>query len=580
MSPSQKKTLVGVTSSHQLMEQTLTRDAAHLRGGSQKPSKAGGEKLIEVDFSQKTDAAEHETTKDSLDSTAIHADELARNKPESLAEGSLQENKGEHTYPPSKNKPLDSIGIKDTNVSKVGSAGPDAKSAETINGKEESEPLKSSPSTAKNESGEETRSSLQTGTLKEGTPPCVRPASVSSGPPKVMLAEIPNRSKSAETIDGKEESEPLKSSPSTAKNELGEETRSSLQTGTLEEGTPPYVRPASVSSGPPKVIHAEIPSRSIPSQPPSSAYASQAAAMPTLPKKLSLRRGKWTVEEEAYVARVIEDFNSGFLNAPAGTTLRSYLSEKLQCDPMRITKKFTGDACIGKRVFHPAVRSVGNTSAIDKAQAELDALERRWRRRLEMQQRESAKKAAASAAAVNASPQDGRLHLVQGGPVLALLDTHGVQVPAGNNIQQTVVTQAASWLDRANAILAGSKPSNGVLEPTSSSSRERQSSDSIASNEIESQMQEVRRLIYEGPIIQQTAAGLPHLLSCDGPENTTATMNRVPMAGDQHISIEPADKRQRRTSLSSAEGAEDAEALVGFLRSVRASAASGPDVSD
>ena len=74
------------------------------------------------------------------------------------------------------------------------------------------------------------------------------------------------------------------------------------------------------------------------------------------------------MEEEAYVARVINDFNSGFLNAPAGTTLRSYLSEKLQCDPMRITKKFTGDACIGKRVFHPAVRSAGNAAAIDKAQ--------------------------------------------------------------------------------------------------------------------------------------------------------------------------------------------------------------------
>ena len=84
-----------------------------------------------------------------------------------------------------------------------------------------------------------------------------------------------------------------------------------------------------------------------------------------------LRRGKWTVEEEAYVARVIQDFNSGFLNAPAGTTLRSYLSEKLQCDPMRITKKFTGDACIGKRVFHPAVRSASNGAAIDKAQVRL-----------------------------------------------------------------------------------------------------------------------------------------------------------------------------------------------------------------
>jgi hypothetical protein len=112
----------------------------------------------------------------------------------------------------------------------------------------------------------------------------------------------------------------------------------------------------------------------------------------------TLRRGKWTVEEgksdrlvevflrssrfpahcaaasqsfsfvEAYVARVIQDFNSGFLNAPAGTTLRSYLSEKLQCDPMRITKKFTGDSCIGKRVFHPAVRNTSNASAIDKAQ--------------------------------------------------------------------------------------------------------------------------------------------------------------------------------------------------------------------
>jgi hypothetical protein len=84
--------------------------------------------------------------------------------------------------------------------------------------------------------------------------------------------------------------------------------------------------------------------------------------------KTKLRRGKWTVEEEAYVARVIQDFNSGFLDAPAGTTLRTYLSEKLKCDPMRITKKFTGDACIGKRVFHPAVRSSSNAASIDRAQ--------------------------------------------------------------------------------------------------------------------------------------------------------------------------------------------------------------------
>ena len=107
----------------------------------------------------------------------------------------------------------------------------------------------------------------------------------------------------------------------------------------------------------------------------SAAVASMPGASVINPTRLfksksfsSWRRGKWTVEEESYVARVIQDFNSGFLNAPAGTTLRSYLSEKLHCDPMRITKKFTGDSCIGKRVFHPAVRCASSAAAIDKAQ--------------------------------------------------------------------------------------------------------------------------------------------------------------------------------------------------------------------
>jgi hypothetical protein len=95
---------------------------------------------------------------------------------------------------------------------------------------------------------------------------------------------------------------------------------------------------------------------------------SQKAVSPKMKQVTALRRGKWTVEEEAYVARVIQDFNSGYLDAPAGTTLRTYLSEKLKCDPMRITKKFTGDACIGKRVFHPVIRTSSNSSTIDIAQ--------------------------------------------------------------------------------------------------------------------------------------------------------------------------------------------------------------------
>ena len=95
---------------------------------------------------------------------------------------------------------------------------------------------------------------------------------------------------------------------------------------------------------------------------------SQKVGSPKVKQGAALRRGKWTVEEEAYVARVIQDFNSGYLDAPAGTTLRTYLSEKLKCDPMRITKKFTGDACIGKRVFHPVIRTSSNNSTIDTAQ--------------------------------------------------------------------------------------------------------------------------------------------------------------------------------------------------------------------
>jgi len=85
-------------------------------------------------------------------------------------------------------------------------------------------------------------------------------------------------------------------------------------------------------------------------------------------KSKRLRRGKWTLEEEQYVASIIKSFNTGYLDAPAGTTLRAYLSDKLQCDPMRITKKFTGEACIGKRIFHPAVRCRENAHIIDEDQ--------------------------------------------------------------------------------------------------------------------------------------------------------------------------------------------------------------------
>lgn len=65
-------------------------------------------------------------------------------------------------------------------------------------------------------------------------------------------------------------------------------------------------------------------------------------------RKSGLRRGKWTPEEENYANRLIYEFKLGLLPLTDGTTLRTFLSKLLNCDPMRISKKFVGQNCIGK----------------------------------------------------------------------------------------------------------------------------------------------------------------------------------------------------------------------------------------
>lgn len=45
--------------------------------------------------------------------------------------------------------------------------------------------------------------------------------------------------------------------------------------------------------------------------------------------QMPLRKGKWTTEEETYASKIILLFNRGMLRIASGTTLRSYLSEKL-----------------------------------------------------------------------------------------------------------------------------------------------------------------------------------------------------------------------------------------------------------
>jgi hypothetical protein len=148
-----------------------------------------------------------------------------------------------------------------------------------------------------------------------------------------------------------------------------------------------------------------------------------------------------------------------------------------------------------------------------------------------MQLRDHAKKAAASAAAAAAAT---------GRPVGMLLEDQA----AGSN--PNIVTQTASWLDRAKSVLQDPSPNATGQEKAEENE-----------DEIMTQMQEVERLIHEGPSIQQTSVGLSHAVAPQG------TASSPPV-------VEPADKRLRT-------GAEDAEALVGFLRSVRASAASSEE---
>lgn len=219
-------------------------------------------------------------------------------------------------------------------------------------------------------------------------------------------------------------------------------------------------------------------------------------------------------------------------------------------------------------------------------QAELINLEKRWRRRLEMQQREASKKSAVLSPSMSNSSYTHHLGTPHGGSASN----------SGNHTQarylssgQHIVAQTATWLDRANSVLAAS--ASNVTSATTT-----------GSTEVENQMKEVQQLIYEGPSIQKSSAGLPHLIQ-------SAATTQPPPSQAQHAetdidhqnkstplhqqrssslspSVLPTSKRPRISSsennlivnadddssspsASITAGKEDAEALVGFLNSVR-----------
>jgi len=105
---------------------------------------------------------------------------------------------------------------------------------------------------------------------------------------------------------------------------------------------------------------------------------------------------KAKAEEEAFTACIISQFSKGLLNLTCGTTLRSFLSEKLHCDPMRITKKFAGASCIGKQVFQPCARTPENVARVEQSQRKLLELEANFHKKIADQK--AAKKTPSSVA--------------------------------------------------------------------------------------------------------------------------------------------------------------------------------------
>ena len=95
-----------------------------------------------------------------------------------------------------------------------------------------------------------------------------------------------------------------------------------------------------------------------------------------------LRKGKWTEEESRYASQLTHYFKEGLLPLERGTMLRLYLSQKLNCEPMRITKKFTGGGCIGKQVFRPCCPTPESQVRVMQAHLELVALEAAFVKRL------------------------------------------------------------------------------------------------------------------------------------------------------------------------------------------------------
>lgn len=64
-------------------------------------------------------------------------------------------------------------------------------------------------------------------------------------------------------------------------------------------------------------------------------FGEKATAIMKVEEPVHAYAGKWTIEEEEYVGALTEEFLSGTLNIPEGTSLRTFLAKMLGCKVRR-----------------------------------------------------------------------------------------------------------------------------------------------------------------------------------------------------------------------------------------------------
>lgn len=191
-----------------------------------------------------------------------------------------------------------------------------------------------------------------------------------------------------------------------------------------------------------------------------STSAQQHQQPPSPRQSMPLRKGKWTIEEEMYTSAIIREFERGMLDCAPGTTLRSYLSEKLHCDPMRITKKFAGDASIGKRVFTPSKHTADTAVEMSRVRAELNEMARRFMSHLQRSNFSSYGSSGSMSKARRGSASN--IHLAAAAPGPTLQGKASLQQQphkyAGNSLSAPPGLPTSSHHHHLNSTLAGGGP--------------------------------------------------------------------------------------------------------------------------